>query len=196
MACHKTAACTVRFGFLNFIRCRREHKFSNTVHWEQLFQMSNQGKCLPLWFFFLSLSVYFLPVDMEWFIIFYSVRVIISPRKNLKPLPASFAPMRCSFICRSETREKHKQFQGPRLKISFVSTRKCDLLGPVVGELRKPVGWAPWIIKEGIISYITGLKLQVGGSRFSLALMARVGRALRCSLWITGTRSPTCCSSL
>lgn len=136
-ACHTTAACMARFGFLNFIRQDGDGSTRLLIHYEQLESFKNvkPGKRLPFFFKFIYV---FLPVDLQWFIIFYFVRGIISPCKNLKPLPASFAPTRCSFICRSETREKHKQFQGPQLKISFVSTRKCDLLGPVVGELRKP----------------------------------------------------------
>lgn len=117
---------------------------------------------------------------------------IFHGRKNLEPRPASFAPTRCSFICCSETREKHQQFWGPRLKISFVSRRKHDLLVLMVGKRRKPP------TTEGNISYITGLNLQVDGSlgRFSLALVSWEVRVLRCWVKIRGTRPPTCCYSL
>lgn len=163
-ACHTTAACMARFGFLNFMRqdaaCGWEHNFSSTLGttWEFLKRRTRKTS----W----------------WHAVIYNflyVRAIISLCENLKPQSASFAPTWCSFICCSETGEKHKQFWGLRLKISFISRRKCDPLVVMVGELRKPLTCrlCTAVINKGNISYITSLNLQVDGIGLRVALLGK-----------------------
>lgn len=63
-ACHTTAACMARFGFLNFIRQDGDESTSLLIHCEQLESFKNvkPGKRLPFFFKFIYV---FLPVDMQ-----------------------------------------------------------------------------------------------------------------------------------